>query len=261
MSDKKTALITGATGAIGKAIALGIAEKGFNTILAVRNLDKAETTVDEIKKVTGNSEVHYELVDFSRKKEVEKLAEKINFPIHVLINNAATAPISRLETPEGIEMQWAVNVLGYFWMIRSFAPQLFKAGNTRVVNVASYWAGGLNLDDPEFKKRRYDNDLAYRQSKQANRMLTYAFAEKLKEKNITVNACHPGDVNSKLSNDLGFGGFESPAQGASTPIWLATEKEGSEYSGRYFAKQKITTCEFSSDKKGIENLFELCLKY
>jgi len=79
--------------------------------------------------------------------------------------------------------------------------------------VASYWAGDLDIDDLEFKHRPYSNGAAYRQSKQANRMLTVAFAERLAEHRISVNACHPGDVNSNLSNDLGFGGHESPGEG------------------------------------------------
>jgi NAD(P)-dependent dehydrogenase (short-subunit alcohol dehydrogenase family) len=90
------------------------------------------------------------------------------------------------------------------------------------VNVASYWAGGLDLGDLEFKRRPYDNDQAYRQSKQADRMLSVAFAERLREHRVWVNACHPGDVRSRLSANLGFGGHETPEQGAATPVWLAT---------------------------------------
>ena len=64
------------------------------------------------------------------------------------------------------------------------------------------------MEDLEFKNRYYNNDEAYRQSKQANRMLTFAFADRLAGKKVTVVSCHPGDVNSKLSNDLGFGGHD-----------------------------------------------------
>jgi NAD(P)-dependent dehydrogenase (short-subunit alcohol dehydrogenase family) len=80
-----------------------------------------------------------------------------------------------------------------------------------VVNVASYWAGGLDLGDLELERRRYDNDAAYRQSKQADRMLSVAFAERLRDAGVTANACHPGDVVSTLSRNLGFGGHETPA--------------------------------------------------
>jgi NAD(P)-dependent dehydrogenase (short-subunit alcohol dehydrogenase family) len=261
MAEKPTAIITGATGAIGKAIATKMAERGFYTIMAVRNETKAKTVAEEIRTATKNNDVHYVLVDFSQKKEIERIASEIDTRIHVLINNAATTPGKRLETAEGIEMQWAVNVLGYYWMIQNFLPHLSRASEARIVNVASYWAGGLDLNDPEFKKRPYDNDSAYRQSKQADRMLTVAFAEILKDKNITVNACHPGDVNSKLSNDLGFGGSESPEKGAATPVWVATEKEGATNTGRYFAHMSMEPCQFSSDKQGIIELFRLCGNY
>jgi retinol dehydrogenase-13 len=127
-----------------------------------------------------------------------------------------------------------------------------------VVNVASYWAGGLDLNDLEFKRRSYDIDKAYRQSKQANRMLSAAFAEKLKPFQIAVNACHPGDVNSVLSNNLGFGGHETPFQGAGTPVWLATHPIGQGTTGRYFEHLAETNCPFSQDKLAVNALYDAC---
>jgi retinol dehydrogenase-13 len=159
-----------------------------------------------------------------------------------------------LETPEGFEMQWATNVLGYAWMIRHFEQYLEMSDSPRIVNVASYWAGGLDFDDLEFRRRRYNNDTAYRQSKQADRMLTVGFANLLKEKGITVNACHPGDVNSKLSNDLGYGGHESPKEGADTPVWVATAVELDGLTGKYFEHRKQMHCAFGNDREGVERL-------
>lgn len=130
-----------------------------------------------------------------------------------------------------------------------------------MVNVASYWAGGLDLTDLEFKRRSYDNDKAYRQSKQANRMLSAAFAEKLMPFQITVNACHPGNINSELSNNLGFGGHETPDQGAETPVWLATHLIGQDITGQYFEHLTETTCPFVRDKKAVNDLFEICANY
>jgi NAD(P)-dependent dehydrogenase (short-subunit alcohol dehydrogenase family) len=146
-------------------------------------------------------------------------------------------------------------------MMTAFTPHLSSAAPARIVNVASYWAGGLDLEDLEFKKRRYDNDAAYRQSKQADRMLTVAFAERLTGSGVTVNACHPGDVPSKLSGDLGFGGHESPAEGAATPLMLAVDDVGGRVTGRYFAHQREERCRFSTDRKAIEALFEICESY
>jgi len=256
------ALVTGASGAIGKAIARRIAlNREYEVVLLCRDPQKAATAVDEIKRYTENPGVRYEQVDLSRLGSIQALAERWRGPIHVLVNNAAVAPRSRRETSEGIELQFATNVLGYFWMTRVFERVLGESRPARVVNVASYWAGGLDLNDLEFKRRTYNNDQAYRQSKQANRMLTLAFADRLRPLGITVNACHPGDVNSTLSNDLGFGGHESPDQGASTPAWLATEQAGGQQTGKYFEHGRLSHCSVVQQREETDKLYEACLAY
>ena len=150
----KTAIVTGATGAIGGAIARRLAAEGWQLILPVRNAagkSKLPGTVAE--------------VDLSRRASIEAFARTVSGPVHAIVNNAAECPRSREETPEGIERQLATNVLGYLWMVLAFEPALALAAGSRVVFVASYWAGGLELDDLEFRRRRYDTGSAYRQSK------------------------------------------------------------------------------------------------
>jgi len=255
-------IVTGATGAIGEAIAMGLAEhENLEVVLIARNETKARRAVRRIIQDTGNQRVSYLIADLSRKSEVIRLAEAWEDPLHVLVNNAAASPRVRTETPEGIEYQFAVNVLSYFWMTEAFTPHLKIGAPSRVVNVASYWAGDLELDDLEFKRRPYRNGTAYRQSKQANRMLTVAFANRLKADEISVNSCHPGDVDSKLSNDLGFGGHESPEQGAATPVWLATNPTGLEKSGKYFSHLREERCRFGENSSQVEALYQTCLKY
>lgn len=255
-------LVTGATGAIGKAIARQLAGlDGSEVVLVCRDKQKAEKTVKEIFDITGNPKVRYELADLSLYQDIKELAKRWGGPLHVLVNNAACTPRNRQETQEGIELQFATNVLGYYWLTDEFTDILKASAPAHVVNVASYWAGGLDLTDLEFKRRSYDNDKAYRQSKQANRMLSAAFAEKLKPFQITVNACHPGDVNSVLSNNLGFGGHETPDQGAETPVWLATHPIGQEITGRYYEQLIETNCPFARDKQAVNALFEICANY
>ena len=94
------------------------------------------------------------LADLSRKKSIQALAAAIPRPLGLLINNAATAVRRRRETAEGIELQFATNVLGYFWMIQACTDHLRAAPAAWVVNVASYGAGGLDMDDPECKLPR-----------------------------------------------------------------------------------------------------------
>jgi NAD(P)-dependent dehydrogenase (short-subunit alcohol dehydrogenase family) len=174
----------------------------------------------------------------------------------VLVNNAATAPRRKSRTSEGFELQFATNVMGYVWMMEAFRDVLKRAAPSRIVNVASYWAGDLDVSDLQFEKRRYDNDQAYRQSKQANRMLTVAYAKRFASDGITVNVCHPGDVRSQLSSDLGFGGHETPEQGASTPVWLATAAIGGQVTGRYFEGMHEVECRFGKNTAAVEALYE-----
>jgi NAD(P)-dependent dehydrogenase (short-subunit alcohol dehydrogenase family) len=255
------AIITGAYGAIGKAIVEGVAQHGFEVVMVGRNEEKLMTAVHEMSKKVPGSVIHYKALDLSREKEIINFSREWTGPLHLLINNAATAPRRRTETPEGIEMQFAANVLSYFWMTHYFLGYIIDPSFARIVNVASYWAGDLDLRDLEFRKRNYNSDTAYRQSKQANRMLTAVFAEQLKPKGITINVCHPGDVNSKLSNDLGFGGHETPEQGADTPVWLAVSRDVSGTTGQYFEHRRRQSCPFIKNKKESDELFQICLNY
>ena len=253
------AVVTGANGAIGAAIARGLADRGFELVLVVRDRARAERVLSGL----GNSstKVAVEACDLGRRAEVVAFVKRLPQVIDVLVNNAAECPRLRRETPEGIERQWATNVLGYHWLMNECASALSRSKRARIVNVASYWAGGLDLNDVEFRRRPYDNDAAYRQAKQADRMLTAGHARRLSQLGIAVYACHPGDVRSKLSTDLGFGGHESPETGADTPVWLATEPLPPDASGKYFARRHADPCHFSSNTAEVQALMDLCASY
>ncbi|NUP04774.1 MAG: SDR family NAD(P)-dependent oxidoreductase [Polyangiaceae bacterium] len=260
MGTSKTALVTGATGAIGEAIARAVAnEPDYTVVLACRDPKKGEAAARRIRQATRNNDVHVEAVDVGLRGSIDALRARWRGALHALINNAAIAPRRREVTEEGIERQFAVNVLGYTRMTARFADALESAADARVVNVASYWAGDLDLDDLQFETRRYDNNTAYRQSKQANRMLTVAEAERLEPRGILVNACHPGDVNSTLSNDLGFGGSTSAEDGARTPAWLALELHGR--TGKYFADCEERPCQFARERAAIAALEARCAAF
>lgn len=260
--DRIVALVSGATGIIGNAIARELAATpGYEVVLLARDAGRAEKVADEIRRATGNDAVRFVLADVSRRQSVQAAADAWQGPLHVLVNNAGIALKHRQTTAEGIELNFATNVLGYLWVTQSFAPHLEKTAPARVVNVASYYAGDLDLDDLEFTRRRFDNRTAYRQSKQANRMLTVKQAEELAGKGITVNSCHPGNPSSVLSRNLGFGGSQAPDDSARTPIMLARGELGAGVTGRYFANGSEASCEFAKDRTSIEQLHEICRKY
>jgi NAD(P)-dependent dehydrogenase (short-subunit alcohol dehydrogenase family) len=257
----RNAVVTGAYGAIGQAIAAGIASAGYRVVLVGRDMERLEKTCLALIRRTGNEAIFTETVDLGLQGSILDFSRRWSGPLHLLVNNAATGPRRRTETAEGIEVQWAVNALGYFWMIRDLHPFMKGLDDARIVNVASYWAEGMDLSDVEFRRRPYNNDAAYRQSKQADRMLSKAFSGLYAGEGITVNSCHPGDVNSKLSNFFGFGGSETPEEGAATPLYLALSPEMKGVSGKYYEHLRNSECPFSADPSGVQALYDLCGGY
>ncbi len=261
-TEKTVALVSGATGVIGNAIARALAATpGYEVVLLARDEGRARQAAEGIRRESGNQAVRYVLADVSRHASVRAAADDWEGPLHVLVNDAGVAPSRRETTPEGIELTFATNVLGYLWVTEAFAPHLQRSAPARVVNVASYWAGDLDIDDLEFNRRRFDNHPAYRQSKQANRMLTVMQAEALADAGITVNACHPGDPTSTLSRNLGFGSAQSPEDAARTPVALARGELGADVTGRYFEHGRESRCHFAEDREAIERLYEICTGY
>ncbi len=256
--NKKVAIVTGAYGAIGFSIAKELAFRDIEVVLVGRSERRLEEAVSTILALKKEANVWYELVDLSNQQSIKNLCRKWEGPLDILINNAGTTPREKIITREGLEVQFATNVMGYFWMTHYLSEVMEKSTEARIVNVASYWAGGLDMHDLQFENRNYCNEVAYKQSKQANRMLTVAFAELLYTDGITVNACHPGDVNSKLSNNLGYGGHETPESGATTPIWLAIDSSVLNISGKYFENKKLAACDFAENKVAIDELYRYC---
>lgn len=193
----------------------------YDLIITCMNESKGADAVNKIKNKTKISDILY-------RESAQNLASQWRGPLNLLMNVASQTPRQRTETKDGVEVQFATNVLGYFRMIKAFTPFLEDGAPSRVVNVASYWTGDFDISDLEMRRRPYDSNAAYKQSKAAERMLTVAFAKRLKDKGIVVNCVHPGDVDSNLSRDLGFGGSETPEEGAATPLYAATSKEGGE---------------------------------
>ncbi len=258
----KWVLVTGSTGTIGTAICKILSDKNFNIILGGRNKEKLNHLYQKLKSNYKNQYLLF-LADLRSRSSIKNAIKEIfsnhSVRLYALINNASETPRKKIITEEGLECQFAVNILGYHRMI-SYLQEYFET-HSRIINVASYWAGDLDLSDLQFNKRIYNNHTAYRQSKQAERMLSIAWANILLSKKITVNSCHPGDANSKLSNDLGFGGHESPEKAADTPSYLVYSDEVKQITGKYFEHKKTTFEPFAKNLEEIQKLFEICNQY
>ena len=141
--------------------------------------------------------------------------------------------------------------------------------SSRIVNVASgaHKTGSIHFDNIHLKKG-YNVVTAYSQSKLANVLFTRELANRLKDKNITVNCCHPGAVatNMGVNRETGFGKtitgmlkpvFQTPEQGAQTAIFLATDASIKDITGEYFYQCKIAkSSKKSKDMELAKRLFE-----
>ena len=258
---QEIALVTGANTGIGFEIARGLAGSRRQVVIACRNREKGEQARSSLSQATGNREIELLVMDASSQKSIRAAADEFlarHGTLDVLVNNAATSSETRSESPDGIELTFATNVLGYFLLTKLLLDGLRQAPAARVVNMASMMAYGLDLSDVEFKRRRYDAAASYAQSKQANRMLTWALARKLEGTSVSANAMSPGVVDTPLLHALAPGmRGKTPAEGADTAIWLATSPEMAGVGGKLWVGRREKPCEF----RGRENedaLWSLC---
>ena len=172
--------------------------------------------------------------------------------IDVLVNNAGVARGQRHVTTDGFELTFATNVLGYHRLSLALLEQLRASAPARIVNVASTFAGDLDLDDLQFERRRYDELQAYAQSKACNRLLTWALARRLEGTGVTANAMAPGFVPATglargLSPEMqrAYAGRtgRSLKEGADTAVWLAASRDVHGVSGRFFYDRRERPCE------------------
>jgi retinol dehydrogenase-12 len=269
--DGKTCVVTGASAGIGRAAAGELARLGARVVLAVRNSERGEAARRAIADATGSAALEVAVVDLSSPRSIRSFARELGqrHPrIDVLVNNAGVWLARRQETAEGVERTWATNVLGYLVATEELRPLLEAAGRARVVNVASQLAGGLDLSDVQFVRRRYEGRQAYAQSKQADRMLSWALARRLSGGGVTVNALHPGfvatEIFSKGGGLLGMAASlysklraRTPAQGADTVVYLAASPEVEGRSGLFWIDRQEHRCRFR-DEAQEEALLRLC---
>ena len=266
----RTCLVTGASAGIGLATAHGLARLGARVVMAVRNPEKGERARRAVMGATGR-EVEMAVVDLASRKSIRAFARDfaVRHPkLDVLVNNAGIWSERRKVSPDGVELVWATNVLNYFRVTELLLPQLQAAGKARVVNVASRLAGGLDLADVQFERRAWSGRAAYAQSKQADRMLTWALARRLSGTGVTANAMHPGFVATEIFGkgggliSLGASLYSKlrgrrPEEGADTVVWLAASPEVENRSGLFWIDRQERRCRFR-DEAGEEALWALC---
>ena len=254
----KLAIVTGPTSGIGREIATQLAAQGAEVVLACRDVAKGQATLEEIARRTGAKAVSVIQVDVANQASIREFAKAFrntHSRLDVLVNNAGLNSRTRRQSADGIELTFATNVVGYHLLTHQLLEILKASAPARIVNVASTYAGNLDIDDLQFTKRPYTPVNAYQQSKACNRLLTWALARRLAGSGVTANAMAPGLVQTGLYREtrvpvrlllriIGLFHGRSVEQGADTAVWLASSPDVEGVSGKLFELRKEIPCQF-----------------
>ena len=272
MSDlkDKIAVVTGANSGMGMATVEALSDMGATVIMLCRSEERGKKAVAAL---TEGKERKLDLMicDLGDFASIRSFARRVKekYPrVDILVNNAGFISLDRQDTKDGIERQFGINHLGHF-LLTTLLLDRMPAGS-RIVNVASgaHKVGRIHFDDINLR-HGYNVVTAYSQSKLANVLFTRELAVRLKGRGITVNCCHPGAVatNMGVDRETGFGKtitgllrpfFLTPAEGAATAIYLASDEAVSHISGGYFYKCRITgSSKRSKSRRTARKLFEL----
>jgi len=267
--DNKLAIVTGANSGMGMATVEALSDEGAKVIMLCRSEKRGK---ESLQKLSEKKDRQLELMlcdlgDYdSIRSFVSRVKEKYK-KIDVLVNNAGFISLDRQETKEGLERQFGINHIGHFLLTTELIDIMDKG--SRIVNVASgaHKTGKIHFDDINLTKG-YNVIKGYSQSKLANVLFTRELARRLKDKGITVNCCHPGAVatNIGIDRETGFGKtitgllkpfFQTPAEGARTAIFLATDDSVKDITGEYFYRCKIAhSSRRSKDMNLAKKLYE-----
>lgn len=272
-------IITGASAGIGGETAIKMANFGYDLVLPIRNLEKAEKLKIEIEKNNPKCNIYLYQCDFADLDSVANFAntlEKNNQICQVLINNVGIWNKKKELTKQGFEATFAVNHLSIFLLTSLLLAKNLLQPNSqnsnqkaRIVNLSSigHFFAKVNWDDLQFETK-YNHNLAYYNSKLFNVLFTQKLAKILKttNPNITCNCLHPGIVNTNLlilpeliRKSLGWL-IMTPEKGARNSFFVATDMSLENTTGEYFDNFKIKKVSQNGTAENQDKLWQISQK-
>jgi NAD(P)-dependent dehydrogenase (short-subunit alcohol dehydrogenase family) len=248
----KTAIVTGGYSGIGLETTRSLVGAGARVVLPVRRKDVAKQALEGL--VGDNDLVEMNLADPVSVKSFAEHFKSTGLGLDLLINNAGIMACPEMRTPQGWEMQFAVNQIGHFVLTTELMPLMEKSPGARLVALSStgHKISGIRWDDIHFNEE-YDKWPAYGQSKTACSLLAVEFDRRMKDKGVRGYGVHPGGIFTPLQRHLekeemialgwlgedgelserAKAGFKTPAQGAGTTLWCATSPALNDIGGVY----------------------------
>ena len=231
-SGTRIALITGGNRGIGRAIAEQLGAQGISVIIAARQLAQAQTVASELREQGCAADaVQLDVDDESSRVQAVKSSIAAHGRIDILVNNAGVAldkwvPTAELDL-QALRATMETNLYAPLRLCQLVLPGMRERGYGRIVNLSSE-LGSLS-------ESAMGSSAAYRSSKTALNMLTRLLALELKDAgDVLINAAAPGWVKTELGGD---DAPRSPAEGADTPVWLATLPAGGPNGGFFRDRQ------------------------
>lgn len=275
----KTIVITGANSGLGYWTTLALAEKGARIFMLCRSLEKGEQVRQEFISRTRNSAIEIIPAELSEKASIVEAAKTIlskTKKIDILINNAALVSSKHTLTNDNIELTFAVNHLGPFYLTHLLFPLLLNSEDGRIINISSnnHRRGKIHFNNLNLSST-YNILKAYNQSKLANVLFSYELHKliQLKNlKNLSVYCIDPGHNNTpiglKTNNKLHYFIWllrskmgKSPKKGAECQVYAASEEKIKHISGQYWKNSKPTSPSPKSyDEHDAKKLWEISLK-
>jgi len=242
----KTVLVTGANTGLGRVTAEVLARRGARLILANRSEERTQPVLEAIAAAGGDATFHpLDLGDLASVRQSAAALLARDEPLHVLVNNAGLAG-ARGQTADGFELAFGVNHLGPFLFTLLLLPALRRAGEARVVFVASRAhkrAKRFDLDAVQGPTASRTGFPEYARSKLANVYTSRELGRRLAGTGITTYAVHPGVVASDVWRRVPWPirplvklFMVSTEEGARTQNWCASAPELAGETGRYYAK-------------------------
>ncbi|WP_431814051.1 SDR family NAD(P)-dependent oxidoreductase [Kocuria sp. cx-455] len=194
----RTWLITGATSGIGRELALGVAAAGGVVVAPARNRERAASLVTATSGSAGRIETPS--MDLADLGSVRRFANSLTTDIDVLVNNAGAVSPKRRETADGFEMLLGTNFLGPFALTNLIGDRVRE--RIVITGSDSYKVGRVDMNDPHFRRRRWNPLTAYSQSKLCDMLWARALQERLGSR-VVVTCAHPGWAATGLQNVTG----------------------------------------------------------
>jgi NAD(P)-dependent dehydrogenase (short-subunit alcohol dehydrogenase family) len=254
----RTAVVTGANGGLGLETARELARKGARVVMAVRNQEKAQGALSDIRASVPEASLELVALDLGSQASVREAAEQIlreHERVDLLVNNAGVMGIPERKTVDGYEMQFGVDHLGHWTLTALLLPALLGSPGARIITVTStahYIGRAVDPANPNLEGR-YGPWRAYGQAKLANFHFGLGLQRTLARAGASTASliAHPGLSNTDLQavsvresggasqrffHMLALRTGMSPAQGALSQLRAATDPEakGGEFYGPLF---------------------------